>query len=210
MEKKFANFTKAAGVAVLAMGSSAVLAETVSVPASVTVNNAIDFTFTGTLNFGEVRAVADADLSDCAGLTLPANPASALATMSTATYCTASADAAMQSIGGTPERPVFTIAGVAPFTELTLTLPSGTTNLTAATAPPDSPSLELVDITAYKTSGTAGPISGGTITTDAAGGATFTVGGTLRTEQAAISGTPPNITYENLEYSGTFDVTVAY
>lgn len=110
----------------------------------------------------------------------------------------------MQAVGGTPARPVFTIAGVAPFTTLQLTLPATAVNLTAATGP-GTAQFQLVDFTAFKTSGTAGAVTT-TIAVDATGGATFNVGATLITDPT----TPTITTYQDLAYSGSFDVAVAY
>jgi hypothetical protein len=85
MELKKTHLTKAMGIAFIAYGSNVALAETVSVPASVTVNNAIDFSFTGTLNFGEVRANHDTsgNGSLCSGLTLTADTAASIRALNT-------------------------------------------------------------------------------------------------------------------------------
>lgn len=210
MKKCNHNLAKGLGVAVLLMGSSLALAETVNVPATVTVNNAIDFTFTGSLNFGEVRATADATDLTCVGLTLAANPATPIGSQVTPAACSAGAGTAvMQAVGGTPERPVFTIAGVAPFTTMNLTVPTTNIDLTAATGP-GTPQFFLSAFTAYKTSATAGAITitagAGTIAVDATGGATFTVGATLGTHLGAGVSTA----YQDLAYAGAFDVVVTY
>src|SRR5690606_25430848 len=122
------------GVAMMLVGANAALAETVTVPASVTVNNAIDFTFTGTLDFGQVRASTSLDADECSGLTLsPVTATPALTTASSAaftTVCTATGTSNLQAVGGIPARPVFTIAGVAPFTSLELELPTAAIDLT--------------------------------------------------------------------------------
>lgn len=201
--------------AVLSMGSSLALAETVTVPATVTVNNAINFTFTGTLDFGQVRAKASPDVSKCIGLQLPSDTAATLITPAgtTTAYdaaCLSKTDSAnglsLQGVGGTPARPVFTIAGVAPFTPLKLVLPTTAVNLTAATGP-DTAQFQLVDFTGYKTSGTVGAVTNVTgITTDAGGGATFTVGATLITHPGAVT----TSNYQDLPYSGSFTVAVTY
>lgn len=207
---KFTKLTKALGTAAILVGASSALAETVTVPASVTVNNAIDFTFTGELNFGEIRAIADGTDLTCASLALPANPASPIANVAIAsdTICTAGeGDAVIQSVGGTPSRPEFSVAGVAPFTNLDLTLP--TTITLAANLPAGSPSFTVGNFSAYRTSGTPGAISTGAdnLATSSTGTVTFTVGAQLATHVGTIT----NTAYEDaIPYEGTFDVTVAY
>jgi hypothetical protein len=210
MKKSNHKIVKGLSVAMLLMGANAVLAETVNVPASVTVNNAIDFTFTGSLDFGQVRATAAAAAGTCAGLVLGTTTTTltaAAAGTGFALLCT-TVGGALQSVGGTPARPVFTIAGVAPFATLTLTLPAPTilaaVDLTAATGP-GTPQFKLTDFTARKTSGTPSTLTS-SVMTDADGGATFTVGATLINETAAIT----NVNYQDLTYSGEFDVSVAY
>ncbi len=218
MKQRNYNIAKGLSIAILLMGSNMALAETVSVPTTVTVNNAIDFSFTGSLNFGEIRATADATVNLCAGLTLAANPATPISAQVVPASCTGAGDAVMQAVGGTPARPVFTIAGVAPFTNLEVTVPTtptgvngadGVVDLIAATGP-DTPPFFLEAFTVYRTSGTPAAftlVAGvGAIQTTGTGGATFTVGATLGTHEGAVVGT----TYQDLAYSGSFDVEVAY
>lgn len=219
MKQRDFKLAKSLSAAMILMGSNLAMAENVTVPATVTVNNAINFTFLGTLDFGSVRAKSSATASKCIGLQIPAGAsAAALITPAGTTTdydleCTTKTDSAaglsLQAVGGTPARPVFTIAGVAPFTSLTLTVPTGKTALTAATGP-GTAQFSLVDFTAYKTSGTPGTItlasSIGTIATDATGGAVFNVGATLITDDTG----PTTATYQDLAYTGTFVVTVAY
>ena len=204
---KLNKLTKAIGTAALLVGASSALAETVTVPASVSVNNAIDFTFTGTLDFGTIRATADVDNTDCAVLSLPANPASPIAAVASggSSLCVAAGDAVIQSVGGVPARPEFAIAGVAPFTNLTLTLPAAPITL-EANLPAGSANFTVGNFTAYRTSGTPGAITT-TIQTASDGIASFTMGAEIATHVAAIV----SPAYENgIPYEGTFDVTVAY
>ena len=208
------KIAKSLSVAMLLMGSNLALAETRNVPATVTVNNAINFTFTGSLNFGQIRAKASLVAAECVGLVMSGNPAVAFAPASAGTMyaaaCTSAGTAVLQAVGGTPARPVFTIAGVAPFTGLTLTLPTTAVDLTAATGP-GTAQFQLVDFTAYKTSGTPGNVAttAGALTVDAAGGAVFNVGATLITHPGLLVGAS-SINYQDLAYAGNFDVTVAY
>lgn len=225
---KHTNFKLATGlgIALLFAGSNLAMAETVSVPATVTVNNAINFTFTGTLDFGTVRATPDRTTTtpahtvaaaSCAGLTLAANPATPIGAQVTPALCTAAgSNAVMQSVGGTPARPVLTIAAVAPFTTMNIQVPAAATlgaaiPLTASTGP-GTPQMFLSAFTAYKTNGTPGAITltagAGTIQTDGTGTATFTVGATIGTDPAADVLTA--FAYQDLAYSGSFDVSVTY
>lgn len=208
MKDKNLMIVKRLAAAMMVVAAPSLMAETVQVPASVTVNNAIDFTVDGTLNFGEVRATAVSAATTCAGLTMPTTSLT-LAEASGGSFdttCTTVAGA-LQAVGGTPSRPTFTIAGVAPFTTLTLTLPTGVVNLTAATGP-GTPQFRVIDIVARKTSGSAQDISGTTFMTDADGGATFTVGATLITDPTAYTATTAQ--YQEMTYSGQFEVAVTY
>lgn len=206
---KFTKLTKAFGTAAILVGASSALAETVTVPASVTVNNAIDLTFTGELNFGEVRATADATDEICTGLAMPANPASALVAQVPALCAGGEGDADLLAIGGTPTRPEFTVAGTAPFSTMTLTVPDDAQALTAATGP-GTPQFFLSEFTAYRTGASAETITldvdgVGTFPTNASGGATFTVGATLGTNLGVSSAN-----YQDLAYTGSFEVEVTY
>ncbi len=208
MKQRNQKLVTGLSAAMLLMGANVALAETVTVPATVTVNNAIDFTFTGTLDFGEVRANADSTAAECSGIVL--SPTSLILTAApTSATCSSAGTSVIQAVGGTVARPVFTIAGVAPFTTLNLTVPNTAINLTAATGP-GTAQFQLINFAAQKTSAPAGVITitagAGTFQTDAAGGAVFTVGATLITDPT----TPTIVTYQDLAYSGSFDVSVVY
>lgn len=206
------NITKILGATVLLVGSSAALAETVTVPATVTVDNTIDFALVGTMDFGIVRATVDPTSTECVGLTLPADPTAATTAVlgtAAATACTAGAgDAVIQSVGGTLARPAFTVGGLPAFTSLVLTVPSGTSDLTLAIPPAGAPVLQLIDFTAHDTgadSAVALTSGVGAVVADAAGDIAFSVGATLITDPGT-----PTLTYQNVAYTGSYDVTVAY
>jgi hypothetical protein len=208
MKQRNFKLAKSLSAAMILMGSNLALAETVTVPATVTVNNAIDFTFTGTLDFGQIRAASDSTAAECSGLVLSPTSLTLTAAPTSAT-CSNAGTSVIQGVGGTVARPVFTIAGVSPFTTMNLTVPSTAIDLTAATGP-NTPQFQLINFTAQKTSAPTGAITitagAGTFLTDAGGGAVFTVGATLITEPTAITGT----SYQDLAYAGSFDVTVTY
>ena len=208
MKQRNQKLVTGLSAAMLLMGANVALAETVNVPATVTVNNAIDFTFTGTLDFGQIRAASDSTAAECSGLVLSPTSLTLTAAPTSAT-CSSAGTSVIQGVGGTVARPVFTLAGVAPFTTMQLTVPNAAVNLTAATGP-NTPQFQLIAFTAHKTSAPASAITitagAGTFLTDAGGGATFTVGATLITEPTAVSGT----SYQDLAYAGSFDVSVTY
>lgn len=211
MKQRNQKLATGLSAAMLCMCSSVALAETVTVPATVTVNNAIDFSFTGTLDFGEVRATASTNAAECVGLVLsPTSLTLTAAALTTTASCSAAGDAVIQAVGGTVARPVFTIAGVAPFTPLDLTLPNADIAMVGVGVPGTTPEFILRAFTVQKTSAPAAAVpltaGAGTITTDAGGGAVFTVGANLVTDNSA----PSTGTYEDVAYVADFDVTVAY
>ena len=205
--KTFNKNLSVMGAALIATFAGSVAAETVTVPVAVTVDNTIAFTQTGTLDFGTIRANADGTAAtDCSGLTMPANPASALNnTLGTAgaAACTDPGDSIIQNVGGTPTRPEFAVAGLAPFTVLTLTLPTSA-DLALNPAPAGAPIFRLLDFTAYQSSGTPGAVTT-SVTADGTGDIAFTVGATMITDPTTAS-----LEYENTAYAGEFDVTVSY
>lgn len=208
MKQRNQKLVTGLSAAMLLMGANVALAETVNVPAQVTVNNAINFTFTGTLDFGEVRAAADSTVAECSGLVLSPTSLTLTAAPTSAT-CSSAGTSVIQAVGGTVARPVFTVAGVAPFTTLTLTVPNTAVDLTAATGP-GTAQFQLINFTAQKTSAPAAAVTitagDGPLATDATGGAVFTVGATLITDPTAVTTT----TYQDLAYTGSFDVEVNY
>lgn len=211
--KKRNQLTQAAVLAVAAVASvNATAQETASVQSTVTVDNSIDFTATGTLNFGTIRATGDNTAGNCSYLTLIANPTAAGAsTLSTATATDSNANcpsnavgnSSMLAIGGTLERPVFTISGLPGFTTLTVTLPEEV----ALEAPLGTTAAKfyLRDFVGYKNSGITGPVTT-SITTGVAGTpTTFLLGATLATDHNAYTG----VGYQdNIPYTGTIEVTV--
>lgn len=207
------------GAAALVATSGAAMAETLSVPATVTVDNTIDFQLTGSLDFGTLRGAADNTGTTCVGVTMPANPASALTTtLGTAagTACTTGAgNAVLATVGGTPARPEFAVAGLAAFATLDVTVPVTTDEtdgieMALATPPPGAPVFQLHDFTVYQSSGTPGTVAltagVGTLNANGTGDIVFNVGATIITDP----GTPTATEYQNAAYTANFDVEVAY
>jgi hypothetical protein len=213
--KKRNQITQAAVLAVAAVSSLNAMAETATVQATVTIDNSIDFTAAGTLDFGTLRATAENTATNCAGITLPANPATtALSTTLGAdanTACPQAGDATIQAIGGTIARPTFTIAGVPGFSTLDITVPN-TVELTAPLAP-GAATFTLSDFTAWKITGggtvnTAIPIASnaGVIQANGTGGASFSIGATIRTDDSFTGQNYEN----NVAYVGDIEVEVNY
>lgn len=108
------------------------------------------------------------------------------------------------------------VTGAAPYTNLTITVPSSNINITAATAPPNSPRFIMqpnFGSTGWNATIDNGPNAGDAYTpsvpnlqTDSSGTATFSLGGTIKTETGgAIVGN-----FIDAIYTGTFSVGVDY
>ncbi|TKB54951.1 DUF4402 domain-containing protein [Ferrimonas aestuarii] len=193
----------ALAVSTLALSQVAV-AETVSATATVTVRNAFTLTEDSALNFGEIRATPD----PTAGTT-PANVAT-IALNSNGSWGAPSLGgvANIQVLsGGAPA--TFTVSGVAPFSNLTLTLPTTPVNLTTGSAPPGASKLI---VNAFEATITSGANSGtryasaGDLQADVSGEVTFAVGATLSTDNVDNVGA----SYMDTAYSGTYTVEVTY
>lgn len=207
---------KAVGLAlVVGVSAPALAAETATVSASVTVKNTFELTVTKPLSFGEITAIADTDAGgEQASLTISSNP-----TVQPSVDNGAAAKAEIRSLlpGEAAE---IAVAGVAPFSELTITLPEAddVIHLVAAAAPPNSPEFILSDFDAYITSGTnSGSVYLGAagetqklLTADASGAASFNVGATLSTEAMPAAAARFAQQYQDGEYTGSFSVVVEY
>lgn len=207
---KLNKLTQAIATVALLVGASSAFAETLTVPASVTVNNAIDFSVAGELNFGEIRAMPSTVATECAVIELPANPASPVASVAEgdSTLCASEGTAVIQSVGGTPSRPEFTVAGVAAFTDLDLSI-AETAIILVGNLPSGSADFTVGNFSAYKTSGTPADITLGAADNLRAGSdgtVTFTIGAELATDVGGNAGA-----YEDgIPYVNSFNVTVAY
>jgi hypothetical protein len=216
MKQRNQKLVTGLSAAMLLMGANAALAETLTVPATVTVDNAIDFQFTGELDFGTVRATAATSAGHCAIIAVVAGAAapavSAVAGVGAddlAACVSVGTTAALQSVGGTLERPIFTLAGLAGFSSLTLTLPAAGVFLSGTGLPPGSSRFLLGNFTAHQlTGGSTGAITT-SITANGTGAASFNVGAQLATDPALATGL--GVGYQNnIAYTGSFDVTVNY
>ena len=202
----------ALGVVILMLATAAT-ASTVTVNASATVDNAIDMTFTGDLGFGTIRANVGDAVNNCVGLVLDADPnVTTLAAASTettfATNCTAPGTSDIISIDGAISRPEFTITGVPAFQVLTMSAPDDT-ELVLTGNPPNAAKFQLIDFSAFQTSGTPGAVTFGNsaLTADNDGSVVFSIGAVLATDH---EWTATLNNYQDSAYSGSFDVTVEY
>ena len=213
------KITKILGATLVLVGAPSVMAETVSVPTTVTVDNTIDFAFTGTLDFGIIRATENAAAANCAGIVVNPQTGATSSTLAgdAATACPNAGTAVIQSVGGTITRPTFTVAGLSPFTVLNLQLPNTTVanggaavDMDLSPKPAGAPSLRLHDFTVWRTSG-ASPAAvalangAGTIAASSTGDIAFTIGATITTDSRLTS-----LDYQNVPYTANFDVTVTY
>ena len=174
--------------------------KTASFQASVEVKNTFELAAVEQLSFGKIRASADTSGTTKATLTMPANPAATVAPPVTT-------DEAVIAVleEGSPAK--FTIAGVAAFTELTITDPTETDITPKDVAPPGTALFKLDAFKYFVVEG-ANPgteVSGNKIKVNAEGKATFTLGATLSTDAS----TPDN-DYIDGAYEGTFSIEVAY
>ena len=213
MKQTTFNIAKGLGIAALLLGTNVAMAETVNVPATVAVNNAIDFSFTGSLDFGILRATAAPTGGvNCRVLTMSADPSATTLVAGTGTMasaCTTPTTAsALASVGGTIARPTFTIASLAPFATLTLTLPAAPIILAGPGFDATTDAEFLVgNFTAWRTSGiTPGAVTT-TIQANNLGTATFLVGASISTDTKVTTTTNYQ---DGTPYTGTFAVTVAY
>lgn len=222
--KKRNQVTQAAVIAVAAVSSMSALAqETLTVQSTVTIDNSIDFAVVGNLDFGTLRAQANSDAGDCRGLYLAPSPSvTALAAPSATTSANYAADcptgsqtsnSTLQAIGGTLTRPVFTINGVANFSNMNITVPSGQVALAAPLAP-GAAEFILSDFKAWKITGGGTvnqdiPIDAsgkGIIQANGSGTASFSLGATIRTDDNFTGQNYEN----NIAYVGDISVTVSY
>lgn len=196
------------------LGALPASAETVQLDASVTVLNTFTLAQTTALSFGTVRAKASTDNANTANIVLP--PASgATATSGTAVGADNTDVPAMTTLTAGAQG-VYAVTGAAAFTPLNMSISSNTIDLTLASAPPSAPNaFQLGTLRAVDGSGNEIPLvdsgvaDGNTLSTDVNGALTFTVGGTLSTQDHA-SRAFTNGNYTDGAYSGSLTLTVDY
>lgn len=182
------------------MATGPVMADTFNATAEVL--NTITLTETTPLNFGTIFAVADADADDTTLATLVVSTAGAVS-QGSATDGGGGTASNLVALGGHVAG-LLTISGAAAFTDLTVTVGTGAT-LVSLIHSSGSPNVTPFTLDAIVTS----PASGSTGQTDASGGLTILVGGTIGAEEG---GTGTNFTSGYLDgtYTGSYDVSVSY
>jgi hypothetical protein len=189
---------------VLATSTIAMADQVATGTATVEVLNTFAFSATSSLDFGVIRATADSTAAgDVATLLMSGDPA-ATATPGT----TVNLAAITVLTEGSPAE--FTVSGVANFANLTIVVPVTATVMTASGLPGTAANFSVNSFTAWITSGGNTGLYSGTnkLLADNGGAATFNVGATLTTDDAAAAITQG---YEDgIAYSGTFDVTIEY
>ena len=208
--KNISMVAKAVGLAlVMVVSAPVVAAETENATASVTVKNAFEMVVAKPLSFGEITAVVDLTDTDgvSASITMSPNPTE----QATVVNGEGNAATIRSLVPGEPGE--VTVAGVAPYSELSVTLPTTPTNVVAASAPPGSPKFVLSAITAFITSGdNDGTIyaADNKLTADGQGNASFNFGGTLTTDVYVADTNVIDRQYQDGEFTGTFPITVSY
>jgi hypothetical protein len=197
------KITKILGATFVLVSSNSVLAETVNdATATVTVQNAFTLTEAVALDFGTIRATADdTAAADVATLILSPAGVTTGSTVNIAAIAPLSGGAAAS----------FTVAGAAPFTDLTITFPGdGLTILTGASLPASAANFTIGTWSALVSGGLNDGdtiTTAGTMQTDSTGAVAMAVGATLTTDDAAASITQ---NYQDAAYTATYTVIVDY
>ncbi len=203
--------------------SAPAVAKTATANMTVTVKNAFQLQKDLDMNFGEIRAVHDETVAECAGVFLSPDPAVTTiraldstndkpAGGSAATFCATADTAKMTALGGTIQPAAFTVSDAADFTDMTMSLPAKTT---IENPNPTGVDLAYVYPTAFRTTGTQGEIvltcdatsCTAAVQTDDTGGFSFNLGGGLITEPAAFVGAYGE---GPTAFTGSVTVTVEY
>lgn len=212
--KKRNQVAQAALLATVAAGSMMAHAqETVTVTAGVEVDNSIDVALTGQLNFGTVRAAKGSAAADCKVVVLSANPADltlAAPSSTNATValgaCTATATtntAVLAGVGGTLERPSFSITGVPAFTSFKVEVPTVPVDLDPVGLPSGSLGFQLTDFKIHASVGST--TAADVVRANNAGAVTFHTGAALSTKYAASGNYESEVVYQ-----GTYNIIVSY
>jgi len=185
--------------AVSAVMSGAAIAETGAGTASVEVKNSFSVLQTTPLSFGQIAAISSTLNSEFVTLKVFSDGTTADLVDATAGNSVASIVSITPGTAGT-----FTVSGAAPNTELTIVLPT-TVELTDPSAA-DSKSFYLTTFT--KTAITSGtPFQ---YDTDGTGTLVFNIGATLSTDNLVAANTAGSELYQDVTFTGTYDVTVNY
>lgn len=211
------NINKLSKIVAASLGTVATLgmlpqaaAETVSLQATVDVLNTFTLVQDNQINFGTIRAKASTDGANTAFITLPAN-ATTNASVGTAVGANnTDVPGITELTAGSPGQ--YSVSGAASFTSLTISVDADSVNLTGTGIPPGKPTyLQLGTLRVRDSTGAETPLNttGTTLPTIGDGTLTFTVGGTLSTQDTAdLALTDGN--YADGTYAGSLVLTVVY
>jgi hypothetical protein len=198
IKNKTSHFLRLTILSTAILSCMTVIAETApGSTASVIVQNSFTVTQTTPLSFGTVVAFANdlATTNDVSTLVVSANPATADVIVN------GTKSKLVTVVAGTPA--TFTIAGAAPNTALTITVPAAFTLTDPSST--DSKNFGVGTFTTFvTTSGT--PF---TFDTDGGGAMVFNMGATLTTD-ATLTGTDVAVAYSSVTFTNTYTMTVNY
>ena len=211
------NINKLSKIVAASLGTVATLgmlpqaaAETVSLQATVDVLNTFTLAQSSQINFGTLRAKASTDSANTAFVTLSANAATNASTGTTVGANNTDVPGVTVLTAGAPG--TYAVTGAANFTALQISVDADSVNLTGSGIPPGKPTyLQMGSLRVRDTAGTETPLNttGTTLPTIGDGSLTFTVGGTLTTQDNAdLALTDGN--YADGTYAGSLVLTVTY
>ncbi|MFU2508072.1 MAG: DUF4402 domain-containing protein [Pseudoalteromonas prydzensis] len=178
------------------------LATSADFSATVKVQNTVVLSKGEDLSFGTIRAVAQDDGAQVATLTINPNPNAAIKTTKT------DAGDALISVIEEGSPATFTVSDVVPNAILTITKP-GAGRLESASKGAGEPQFSIDDWTFFITSGpninTPYDDLTAKLIASEDGEVEFAIGATLSTDNLATT-----VPYKDVEYTGTFQIEVAY
>lgn len=204
------KITKILGATFVLACANASALETVNGDVGASVSNAFTFTQNNGIDFGTIRATMD---SATGGTNV-----ATLALLADGSTSTTAENVAVIAILGTPTVASFSVSGVSPFTNLTVTLPSTATDLTADSGAPNSGKFTIAAAVSTSTTGftaggwsvasngsvIAGTGSTATITSDVGGLVDFEVGAEITTDHT------DGDQFIDDDYTATYVITVDY
>ena len=178
------------------------LAASVDFSATVKVQNAVVLNKVDDLSFGTIRAVAQDDGAQVATLTISPNPNAVIKSSKTDN------GSALISVIEEGSPATFTVSDVVPNAALTISAP-GQGRLESASKGAGEPQFSIDDWAFFITSGpnanTAYDETAPNLVASEEGEVEFAIGATLSTDNLAST-----VPYKDVEYTGTFQIEVAY
>ncbi|MGB3725133.1 MAG: hypothetical protein WA981_05150 [Glaciecola sp.] len=186
------------------LGATSVVAqESVTSSASVVVQNAFDLAEVAPLDFGTVRATVDSDpTDDSASVSIASFAIGTDGTVGSVSLAGGATTAASMSVISDGSPAEFSITNAAPFTEITLNVPSGF-DIVNSSAPPGTAVFGVGTFLFREVGATSDATA---IDTDINGEVSFTMGATLSTDDNAAAQT----NYAEGTYTASFVMEVEY